>query len=86
MVIGKGGQAIVVGMMVAVVLLIFLMQIITPLKELAQEQRTNMDCGNTSISTGTKATCILIDWYTFYFIGMCLAAGVSFIIAKKAFE
>jgi hypothetical protein len=82
----KRGQSVVVGIMIAVIVLIFLFQIINPIKSIAQGARNDLDCTNTSISTGTKATCILVDWYTFYFIGLCLAAGVSMIIIKRAWS
>ena len=85
MVMNKKGQAIMVGIMVAVIIFIAALQFITPLKELVVEARNpdNLDCGNSSISTGQKSTCIIVDWYMFYIIGSIMAAAIGNIIQKK---
>lgn len=83
MVLDNKGQAIVAWIMIGVIVFIFIVQLITPLKEMVIEQRANMDCSNSSIPTGTKAACIMMDWYTFYFIGMALAAGIGIFTKNK---
>ena len=83
MVLAKKGQAIMVGIMVAVVVFIIAIQLINPLKEMAIDARTDLDCTNSSISTGQQATCIVVDWYMPYLIGMIIATGIGYIVNRR---
>ena len=88
MVMNKKGQAIFVGIMIAIMVFITAIVLIEPLKEsiILGRSADYLDCTNTSISTGTKATCILVDLWLFYFVGVCMAGGLTFIGAKKLKE
>ena len=88
MVMNKKGQAIFVGIMIAIMVFITAIVLIEPLKEVITTGRSvgYLDCTNTSISVGTKATCILVDLWLFYFVGVVIAGGLSFVAAKKLKE
>lgn len=80
MAINNKGQVLVVGLMIWVMVFITAIILIEPMKELITDARspTSMDCGNTSITFGTKATCLIVDLWLPYFIGVVLASGASF--------
>ncbi len=73
------GQAIFFGMMIGVMVFIALTQMITPIKDSITEAREvgNLDCTNSSISIGTKATCVIVDWTLPYYVGGALAAAIG---------
>ena len=75
------GQALVVGLMIFMMVFVTAIILIQPIKELIIDARDtdNLDCGNTSISTGQKATCLIVDLFLPYFIGVVLAAGAGFV-------
>ena len=81
----KKGQAVFVGIMMAIMVFITVIVMIEPLKESIVIGRDvdHLDCTNESISTGTKATCIVVDFWLFYFVGTAIAAGMGFILSKK---
>ena len=81
----KKGQQVFVGVMVFIMLFIVAVTMTTPLKNQIATARDSghLDCANTSISTGTKATCIVVDFTLFYFIGIVIAAGGGFFVAKR---
>lgn len=85
MVLNKKGQHLFAGIMVAIMVFIALVALITPLKAgiaLARDS-DHLDCTNTSIGVGSSATCILVDFWLFYFVGVCIAGGMAFITGKK---
>jgi hypothetical protein len=75
----------IVGMMVAVIFTIMAFQFITPLKSEITKTRnaTNLDCTNTSITTGEKMTCIAVDLSLPYFIFVCLAAAGGYLAGRQ---
>jgi hypothetical protein len=77
----KKGQQVFVGIMIAIMLFIVMVQFIDPIKTQVQDARsdTKLDCTNTSISVGTKMTCIVTDLYLFYFFGVGIAISIAFI-------
>ncbi len=83
MVMNKKGQYIFAGIMIAIMVFITAIVLIEPLKESITLGRTNLECSSDNITTGTRATCILVDWWLFYFIGVTIAGGIGFIVAKK---
>lgn len=64
---------------------ISLVVLIEPLKDVIELGRDadHLDCTNTSISVGRKATCILVDMYLFYFFGMAMAGAIGLITVRK---
>jgi len=83
--LNKKGQAVFVGIMIAIMVFITAVVLITPLKEVINLGRDvdHLDCENESIGVGERATCILIDMWLFYFVGTCIAGGIGFITMKK---
>lgn len=59
------------GMMIGLMLWIAYTQMAGPLNDATQDARavTGLDCTNTSISTGTKATCVIVDFMGFGWAG-----------------
>ncbi len=81
----KKSQAVFVGIMIAIMVFITVVILIEPLKEqiIISRDADHLDCTNSSISTGQRMTCLLVDLYLFYFVGACIAAGASYIFIKK---
>lgn len=81
----KKAQYGLIGMMSAVMLILFAFQMITPIKDEVTTARNsaNLDCTNSSISTGDRMTCIAVDLYLPYFIIVALAAAGGYLIGKK---
>ena len=76
---GKKGQFIFLGIMIAVMVFIVLVQLITPIKDSIVDARDadHLDCTNSTNSVGTKATCVIVDFSLFYFVGVMLAVAVG---------
>ena len=81
----KKGQGIFVGIMIGIMIFIVAVIFIEPIKEVVIIARNtdNLDCTNSSISTGNRMTCILVDMYLFYFFGILMAAAGAFVVGKK---
>jgi hypothetical protein len=81
----KKGQAVMVGIMIAIMVFIIAVNFITPIKDVVTQARSssNLDCDNTSITTGNRMTCIAVDLYLFNFIGIAIFGGLAYIIGKK---
>lgn len=79
----KKGQAIVITFLVGIFLLITSIILIDPMKDIIQNARTptQLDCGNESISTGTAATCLVVDLTLPYFIAMAIVLGFGGAVA-----
>ena len=73
------------GLMFAVMYLIAAIAFIEPIKEQITIGRdsNHLDCTNSSISTGTKSTCIIVDWYLPYFVGVVIAVGMGLIGIRR---
>lgn len=79
----KKSQQIFIGVMTSVMLFIVLVVLIQPIKDEVTDARTTLNCTSPTITTGTKASCILCDWYLPYFIAAGIAVSVGFITQKK---
>ena len=79
----KRGQQVFVGIMAAIVVFIALVQLITPIKTVVTQARTDMSCSLTNNTVGTQATCVLVDWYMPYFIAAGIAVSIGFITQKR---
>lgn len=71
----KKGQIFILKFMTATFVLFLVLGYITPFKDTISLQRTNLDCDNTSISTGTQITCLGLDATLWYWIFAILVAG-----------
>ncbi len=78
------GQAALVGLMIGVFVFMLAMAFINPLADVISEVRgtSQLDCENSSISDGQKATCLVSDLILPYFIVAVLAVGGAWISAK----
>lgn len=84
----KKGQAIFFGMMTAVLVFVILVQLITPLKDFTSNARDDdhLNCTNTANPTGTKISCVIVDWYMPYFLCAGIAVAIGYITGKKAVQ
>lgn len=85
MVMNRKSQAIFVNIMIAIMVFIVAIILIVPLKDVITTGRDadHLDCENTSITTGARVTCILVDLWLFYFVGVCIGGGLAFITVKR---
>lgn len=81
----KKGQLVLVGFMIAVLLFFAVIVMIEPVKDgitIARDS-DHLDCTNTSISTGTKMTCIFVDAWLPIWIGFGLAIAAAYMGIKE---
>lgn len=80
----KGQETIFAKIGVFVMVILALTALLDPLKENTIDARSagKLDCENSSISTGQKAACVIVDFNIFYFFWMVLAAAGGFIAVK----
>lgn len=80
----KSGQALFLAIMLSVFFFMVAFVFIAPLSDTIDEARDNsqLDCSNSSISDGKKATCLIVDIYLPYFIGVVLAVAAGLITAR----
>lgn len=71
----KGQVVFIMRFMVATFVLFLVFGYLDPFSDNIALQRTNLDCTNTSISTGTQITCLGLDLTLPFWIGMIALAG-----------
>jgi len=81
----KKAQKVFVGIMIAIMLFVALVVLIEPLKDVIVIGRDadHLNCTNPSITVGQQATCILVDMWLFYFVGVGMAVGIAYITGAK---
>ena len=81
MIRGTAGQAAMVGLMIGVMVFVMAMLFIDPITDVITNSRAadQLDCTNTSISDGRKATCLIVDLTLPYFIFAVLAVAAGWI-------
>ena len=72
-----------VGLMIFFFVFIVAMILISPLKEVIEIGRTNLGCQYNNLTTGTAATCLIVDLYMFYFIAVVLAASSVYLYVRR---
>ena len=79
---------IFLGVMMFITIFIILVITTPVLKEIIEIGRdpTHMDCDNSSISTGAKATCVVVDFGLFYYAAAVLAAGGAAVLGGIAYK
>ena len=84
MAMNKKGQWVLVGIMVFIMTFIVIVQFIPILKDQIITARSSpyLDCTNSTITTGTKMTCIVTDLTLFYFVGVAIAAAAGYLGGK----
>jgi len=80
----KRGQAALVGLMIGIMIFFLAMIFIDPIGDTIDEVRdtSQLDCSNSSISDGQKATCLIVDLILPYFIAIIIAVAGGWISAK----
>tara|TARA_R110002020_G_scaffold368322_1_gene580168 strand:+ start:160 stop:417 length:258 start_codon:yes stop_codon:yes gene_type:complete len=80
----KGAQVALISLMVGVMVFMLAMVFIDPLSDVIEETRNNtqLDCSNSSISDGKKATCLIVDLILPYFIAIIIAIAGALISAR----
>jgi hypothetical protein len=75
------GQAVIVGLMIALVVILFILGTAGLINQMSQEAQTNMNCADPAQNDSTKAGCFVTDLTSPYFIligigiaGMVIAA------------
>lgn len=78
------GQTVFAGIMIFFMVFITIISLIEPLKDQITTSRdvSHLDCANSSISVGTKGTCVVVDFTLFYFVGMGIAAGAAYLTGR----
>jgi len=78
----KKGQAVFIGLMVSIALIVLLVNFLPVISTQTSEARSNLDCTNSSISVGTQITCVVIDTTLWYWFGTALAVGIGYLFVK----
>ena len=73
------GGMIFFGMMIGVMIWIAFTQLLGPITDATTTARSvsQLDCDNSSISIGTKGTCVIVDWTLFGYAGAVIAAIIG---------
>jgi hypothetical protein len=76
---------VMVGVMISFWVFIVMVQLIAPMKESIVQSRsvTGLDCTNSSITTGAKVTCVVLDSSLFYWFGTIIFSVFSGVVATK---
>jgi len=82
----KKGQVLIFGIMLMVLSLILVTILGAPIREFVDISRDadHLNCSSNTLSTGTLATCLVIDLFLPYFVGAALFLGGSFLIYRSA--
>jgi len=78
------GQVALIGLMVGIMIFMMAMIFIDPISDVITETRNNtqLDCSNSSITDGQKATCLIVDLILPYFIAVVIAVAGAYISAR----
>jgi len=81
----KKGQSLIFGIMLLFFALIIVTIIIAPMVEVIDMARDtdHLNCTSPLLSTGTRATCLIIDIYLPYFVATALFLGGGYLVAQK---
>ena len=73
------GGMIFFGIMIGVMVWIAFTQLLGPVTDATGNARSvsQLDCANSSISIGTKGTCVIVDWMLFGWAGAVIAAIIG---------
>lgn len=79
-----GQQMMLLGIVFMVAAFIAAILMIDPMKDLINIGRASLDCANTSITTGEKLSCLMVDAILPYFVITALVAGAAYIFYKTS--
>lgn len=68
-----------VGAMLGFLAFVAVIQMIDPIKSSINDARgvASLDCGNSSITTAQKSTCVIVDWTLPGFVGMVIFTAIG---------
>ena len=80
----KKGQVLILGLMIAIFYFFFAVIAIPVIKEgiTIARDATHLNCSSAVLTTGNQMTCLIVDLYLPYFIGIVIAVGISFMLVK----
>jgi len=80
----RRGQAALVGLMIGIMVFMLAMVFIDPIGDVIDVTRgaDQLDCSNSTISDGNKATCLIVDLIMPYFIVIIIAVAGGWISAR----
>ena len=84
--LGKRSQAVLIfGVMIFVFVFILAVVMSKPIKDFTETARNseNLDCENSSISTGISLTCVVVDLTLPMFIITLLSAGTGYLVITR---
>lgn len=81
----KKGQSLIFGIMLMILALVTVTITLGPLVEVIDLARgpESLNCTNPLLSTGTRATCLVIDIYLPYFVITALFLGGGYLVTQK---
>lgn len=84
MVLNNKGQVMILAVMLFVLAFIVAVVLVNPVKDMTVLARNsaNLDCDNSSISTGTALACVIVDLYLPYFIIAVILAGAGLLTSR----
>jgi len=78
----KGVYAFV-GIMIGLLIIITAIAISPVLQAQVSQARTDLNCSSGSLTASETATCIVVDWLFFLFVGLALMVGIGYVVIKK---
>jgi len=86
MAMNNKGQMIILKMMIAIVMLVFVLGWIIPIQEAittAGNSSSALNCTSSGLDYQQVATCTVLDFTLFYYIGALISVGMAFLAGKK---
>ena len=80
--IGRSGQAMLVGLMMFVITFIAATMVIPVLFDIVDLTRDDLHCDLDNLTTGTAATCVFVDITPAFFLAIIIAAGAGFVTSR----
>lgn len=75
----KKGQVFFFSLMFGVIVLLFALGVAQPFREVVDDARQQLDCGNSSISTYDQSNCLITDITLPMFIGFLIFSAAAVI-------
>lgn len=82
----KKGQMIILKIMVAIIVLVFVLGWSYPIQEAinyAGNTSTSLNCSSSSLDYQQVATCTVLDFTLFYYLGALISIGMAFLAGKR---
>lgn len=80
----KKGQMMLFGLIVMVFIFVVAVSLISPMKGIIQEFRTDNHCQWTNLSINNRALCTIVDLYLPYFIITLLVGSAAYLFYRTS--